>query len=75
MSAEEPLLFNIDPQPKKEEPENHYFCESCKYHERWLCGSKVIHYCGKRKSGRTSNRLLKIKAGNRACGYYKMDNI
>ncbi len=42
-------------------------CRNCKHKQAWECGTKVIHYCGVRKSNRTINKLLKIKCKNTAC--------
>lgn len=47
-------------------------CRDCKHRERWECGSKIIQYCGKRKSGRTFNGLLKIKVTNEACPLFEI---
>ena len=46
-------------------------CKDCKHRERWQCNSKVFQYCGKRKSNRTDNGLLKIKAKNMACDLFE----
>ena len=46
-------------------------CKTCKHRERWECGSKIIQYCSKRRSKRTTNGLLKIKANNVACLLYE----
>lgn len=46
-------------------------CKTCKHRERWECGSKIIQYCGIRKSNRTANGLLKIKAKNPSCYMYE----
>jgi hypothetical protein len=46
-------------------------CRNCVFRERWQCGSKVISYCAKRKSHRTQNRKLKIKAFDLACNFFK----
>ena len=46
-------------------------CLSCEHRQRWECNSKVMQYCGVRKSNRTANRLLKIKCKNAACVLYK----
>ena len=42
-------------------------CRNCKHKQAWECGTKIIHYCGIRKSNRTTNKLLKIKCKNIAC--------
>lgn len=47
------------------------FCRTCAHRQRWECNSKVIQYCGKRKSNRTFNGLLKIKVTNNACELYE----
>ena len=46
-------------------------CNSCKNRQRWQCESKVIQYCGVRKSNRTENGLLKIKCKDAACTLYE----
>jgi hypothetical protein len=46
-------------------------CRECEHRQRWQCGGRVIQYCGKRKSNRTGNGLLKIKVTNTACGLFK----
>ena len=49
-------------------------CRTCAHRERWDCGNsttRIIQYCGKIKSGRTRNGLLKIKVTNPACSLYK----
>lgn len=45
-------------------------CNTCKHRQRWECGTKVIQYCGIRKSNRTVNKLLKIKCKDKACTLY-----
>lgn len=35
-------------------------CRDCIHRERWECGSKVISYCNKLKSGRTNNGMKKV---------------
>lgn len=47
--------------------------KTCVHRERWEYGSKIIQYCGSRKSNRTENGLLKIKCKNEACILYKED--
>lgn len=42
-------------------------CRECEHRERWQFNNTVIQYCGIRKSNRTDNGLLKIKAKNVAC--------
>lgn len=59
-------LFDI---PKDKKPSK--FCRTCAHRQRWECNSKVIQYCGKRKSNRTFNGLLKIKVTNNACELYE----
>lgn len=61
-------LFNV---PESPEPSNSITCLTCEYRERHDCGSKVIQYCGIRKSNRTDNRKLKIKCKTKACIHYK----
>lgn len=46
-------------------------CKDCIYAERWQCNSKVFWYCSFRKSRRTHNKLLKIKANDEACCFFK----
>lgn len=46
-------------------------CGECEHRQRWECGSKIIQYCGKRKSNRTDNGLLKIKCKNKACALFE----
>ncbi len=63
-------LFDIDPiepiSPDK-------FCRTCQHRERRSCNSKIIQYCGIRKSNRTDNGQLKIKCKTVACSFYKED--
>lgn len=47
-------------------------CRDCKHRERWEFDSKIIQYCGKRKSGRTFNGWLKIKVTNEACPLFEL---
>jgi hypothetical protein len=47
------------------------FCRTCEHRERHHCGSKVIQYCGIRKSNRTDNGKMKIKVNLPACLFYK----
>jgi hypothetical protein len=61
-------LFDI---PEQEQPKPNTTCKDCQHRQRWQCGSKVIQYCGVRRSNRTENKLLKIKAGNTACNLFK----
>jgi hypothetical protein len=51
-------------------PEPTAFCSTCGHRQRWQCNSKVIQYCGVRKSNRTQNGLLKIKVHYPACEFY-----
>lgn len=60
-------LFKID--PVKTET-----CKTCEHRERHECNSKIIQYCGVRKSNRTRNGKLKIKASDMACNLYKPEN-
>jgi hypothetical protein len=48
-------------------------CRTCIHRERWQCGGTTIQYCGVRKSNRTDNGKLKIKAKNPACASYKKE--
>jgi len=59
------LLFEI------EENKSFLTCNSCKHRQRWECGSKIIQYCGVRKSNRTENGLLKIKCNLKSCALYE----
>ena len=47
------------------------FCRTCLHRERHSCNSKIIQYCGIRKSNRTDNGQLKIKCKTVACNFYK----
>ena len=58
-------LFEIEPKNIKEK------CKDCDYFERWHCNSKVFFYCAARRSTKTSNGKLKIKANDKACGSFK----
>lgn len=49
-------------------------CRTCEHRQRWECNSKVIQYCGIRKSNRTDNGLLKIKCKDAACQLYTPEN-
>lgn len=55
-------LFKVDPIETKGKN-----CKDCENRQRWQCNSKVIQYCGVRKSNRTNNGLLKIKTTDKAC--------
>lgn len=57
-------LFSVEPISTKT-------CLTCEHRQRWECNSKVIQYCGVRKSNRTQNKLLKIKCKDIACNLYK----
>jgi len=46
-------------------------CLNCVHRQRWECNSKVIQYCGIKKSNRTQNGLLKIKCNTDACELFK----
>jgi len=46
-------------------------CRKCNHNQAWQCNSKTFHYCGIRKSNRTSNGLLKIKCKNEACHLFE----
>ena len=64
-------LFNIEPVEREERKER---CKTCK-HITWLEYNypvKRFFYCKIRKSKRTENGLLKIKANDTACESYKM---
>jgi hypothetical protein len=62
---ENQTLFQIEPN------KNQNKCRDCVNNQSWKCNSKIIHYCGKRKSIRTDNGLLKIKNKNIACPLYE----
>lgn len=51
-------------------------CRTCKNRERWKADyeTKATQYCGKRKSNRTHNGLLKIKVTNPACWLYEKED-
>jgi len=59
-------LFDI---PEKNQPTTK--CKQCEHSERHQCNSNIIWYCGLRKSRRTANGLLKIKANQISCDYFK----
>lgn len=63
-------LFDLD-QLNKETTLNTNTCLTCEHRQRWEYGSKVIQYCGVRKSNRTNNGLLKIKCKDVACPLYE----
>jgi hypothetical protein len=65
----EPTLFQVDPEPPG------LTCKTCKHRQRWQFNKKVIQYCGARRSNRTENGLLKIKAGDKACLLYEPEEI
>ena len=46
-------------------------CRTCEHRQRWKFNNTIIQYCGVRKSNRTQNGLLKIKAKNVVCEVYK----
>lgn len=48
-----------------------FHCENRQRHEK---GGSIIQYCGVRKSNRTENGLLKIKAKNPACEQFETIN-
>ena len=62
------LLFDI---PEDTPAAKGYTCLTCENRQRWQCGGRVIQYCGVRKSNRTDNGLLKIRAKDPACPFYK----
>ncbi len=61
-------LFDV---PTQEKPIRKDKCQDCEYSERWQCGGSIIWYCSARKSNRTFNKLLKIKARQAACDNFK----
>jgi len=54
-----------------EEKKSENTCKDCVHRQRWQCNSKVIQYCGIRKSNRTNNGLLKIKCKDKSCNLFK----
>ena len=50
-------------------------CNTCEHRQRWQCNSKIIQYCGARKSNRTDNGLLKIKCKDQACPLYEEEKV
>lgn len=61
----QPTLFEAPPVSY-----NGRTCKTCEHRQRWQCGGTIIQYCGARKSNRTENGLLKIKAKDAACPLY-----
>ena len=61
-------LFDIEPKVNKLRKET---CNTCKY-LTWVdyCSGKRFFYCKLRKSNRTENGLLKVKARQVACDGY-----
>lgn len=51
---------------------NGLYCRKCKHNQSWQCNSKVFHYCGIRKSNRTSNKQLKIRCKDNACVLFEL---
>ena len=62
-------LFEV-PIIEKEAPTTK--CRHCVFSERHQCNSKVFWYCGIRKSNRTDNGKLKIKAGDVSCILFQL---
>lgn len=61
-------LFEIKPKfPDKT-------CLHCENRQRHEKGGSIIQYCAVRKSNRTENGLLKIKAKNPACEQFETIN-
>jgi len=60
-------LFDI---PIENKPKSKNKCKHCKHIQRWNCNTKVFFYCGKRKSNRTDNGLLKIKFNQESCNIF-----
>ena len=59
-------LFEVSPKlPDKT-------CLHCVNRQRHQKGGSIIQYCGVRKSNRTENGLLKIRAKNPACEQFKL---
>jgi hypothetical protein len=48
-------------------------CRYCEHRQRWDFNGKIFQYCGVRKSGRTSNGLLKIRCKDKACKMFKKE--
>lgn len=61
-------LFNIR---KLEITKRKEKCKQCRHSQRWEISDKYFWYCKARKSKRTSNGLLKIKANQEACDNFK----
>lgn len=61
-------LFDISPTPK---PVNPNKCGKCKHFQRWECGGSIIGYCGKKRSNRTENKLMRTNARSEACELYE----
>lgn len=49
-------------------------CGTCKHRQRWIYDHVAISYCTVRKSNRTQNGMLKIKARQQACDKYEASN-
>jgi len=69
------LFGRVSLPDKKENVVAQNTCKTCKHRQRWQSdwGKKVGQCCGKRRSGRTRNGLLKIKCKNPACGFYQAE--
>jgi hypothetical protein len=63
----QPTLIDL---PKQEvaKPQT---CRNCRHRERHEMGATIISYCGIRKSNRTQNGKLKIKAKDPACRLFE----
>jgi len=59
-------LFEVEPIKQSNKT-----CRTCEHLQRWDFNGKIFMYCAIRKSGRTSNGLLKIKCKTIACNGYK----
>lgn len=73
----EKCLANVNPDTRNEVRGNmDATCRTCKYRERWQADyeTRATQYCGKRKSNRTHNGLLKIKVTNKACDLYEKED-
>ena len=66
----ESVLFLVEPKQQRKET-----CNTCDYRQRWSFNGKIFQYCSIRKSGRTSNGLLKIKCKSTACDSYRNNDL
>ena len=71
--TESELLFEIPSKLQDKFPGKS--CLHCENRQRHQKGGSIIQYCGVRKSNRTENKLLKIKAKNPACEQFKPNKL